>query len=385
MFDPTQGVIAQNPQVLDLARQRKIADLLVAKGLESPSQGQTVSGGVYVPVNPMEHLAKLFSIYTGTEKNKELDQQQADLAKMLREQKGTAIEDIIGTLVGTPEKSKELAGPAYKGVMPTAVMPAVEGNKQLALAKALKDETGAGAQLLPSIIEQVLPKQIPEQIKFELAQKGGFKGSFNDFINQMSEADKAKIELEKQRVGLEGAKFGLEKQKLDQELQYGKPLNEAQAKAAVFHSQMVSASNELGNVYSKGFNPNSPTAQAQTSMAGGFLNAVTPAEAQQAKQAQNQWTEAYLRFKTGAGTNAHEIEANRQTYFPQIGDKPDQIAQKSRMRTQAEQDIAMAAGPQGGRLGAQSTMPSTVAMPSSQPVSKTATPSLWGQATVVGK
>jgi len=120
-------------------------------------------------------------------------------------------------------------------------------------------------------------------------------------------------------------------------------------------------------------------------MAGGMLNAITPSDAQQAKQAQNQWTEAYLRFKTGAGTNAHEVEANRQTYFPQIGDKPEQIAQKSRMRAQAEQDIAMAAGPHGGRMGAQSTTANPVAIPSLQPTSKNVTPSLWGEAIVVGK
>lgn len=252
MFDPTQGIMAQNPQVLDLARQRKIADLLVSRGMETP-QSQTVAGGVYVPPNPMEYLAKLYSIYSGTEKNKDLDLQQAELAKALREQKGTAVEDIIGTLAGTPEKITELAGPAYKSVAPAAVMPAVEGNKQLALAKALKDETGAGAQLLPSIMEQVLPKQIPEQIKFELAQKGGYKGTFNDFINQMSEADKARIALEKQRVGLEGARLNLEQQKVAQELALGKPLTGDAAKQVTGATNLKSAVDNYKNML-KDFN-----------------------------------------------------------------------------------------------------------------------------------
>jgi hypothetical protein len=161
-------------------------------------------------------------------------------------------------------------------------------------------------------------------------------------------------------------------------MQNGKPLNESQGKAAVFHSQMVGASNELNNLYSKGFNPNKPQSQVTTSIAGGAFNFLTPAAAQQAKQAQNQWTEAYLRFKTGAGTNAHEIEANRKTYFPDFGDQPDAIAQKARMREQAQNDIAMAAGPQGSRMGVQSN-------PVAQPVipAQKVTPNLWGPATVV--
>jgi hypothetical protein len=116
---------------------------------------------------------------------------------------------------------------------------------------------------------------------------------------------------------------------------------------------MVGANNELNQLYSEGFDPTKTSSQATTNLAGGALNFVTPATAQQAKQAQNQWTEAYLRFKTGAGTNANEIEVNRKTYFPVIGDSAKVIEQKARMRNQAENDIGLAAGPQGVRMGVQ--------------------------------
>ena len=377
------SMLTQNPEMLGLERQRQMAQMLLKQGMQAP-QSQMV-GDRYVPVNPMQYIGNLFSAYAGQKGLEAADQKELALAKALREKKLAETTDIMQSLTGTPEQATELAGPAYNGVAPQAVMPAVPGSPQEALAKALKSETGAGNMLLPSIIENVLPKKTQEIINWEAEKANGYKGTLSEFKNQMNDYQKEELKLSKQRLGLEGAKFNLEQQKAAQELQYGKPLNEAQAKAAVFHSQMVSASNELGNVYSKGFNPNSPTAQAQTSMAGGFLNAITPSDAQQAKQAQNQWTEAYLRFKTGAGTNAHEVEANRQTYFPQIGDKPEQIAQKSRMRAQAEQDIAMAAGPHGGRMGAQSTTANPVVIPSSQSTSKNVTPSLWGEAIVVGK
>ena len=58
MFNP------QNPEILELSRQRKLADLLTSQGMQTP-QAQTVSGGVYVPPNPMEYIAKLYSVYKG--------------------------------------------------------------------------------------------------------------------------------------------------------------------------------------------------------------------------------------------------------------------------------------------------------------------------------
>jgi hypothetical protein len=204
-------------------------------------------------------------------------------------------------------------------------------------------------------------------LNFEAAKADGFKGSFTDYKNKMTDFQKAELGLRAAEankgqivetptgVVLVNPRTGASTPVMvnGQPVLGKNPLTESQGKAAVFHSQMVGANNELNNVYSKGFNPNSPASQASTSMAGGMLNFVTPANAQQAKQAQNQWTEAYLRFKTGAGTNAHEIEANRKTYFPSIGDSAAVVDQKARMREQAQNDIAMAAGPQGARMGVQ--------------------------------
>jgi hypothetical protein len=66
--------------------------------------------------------------------------------------------------------------------------------------------------------------------------------------------------------------------------------------------------------------------------------------AQRAKQAQSQWAESFLRFKTGAASTPAEVASNIATFFPQLGDKPETIAQKKRMRERAENDIAFASG-----------------------------------------
>ena len=349
MFNP------QNPEILELSRQRKMADLLTSQGMQNP-QGQTVAGGVYVPPNPMEYLAKLFSTYAGTKANEKLDAKEVALAQKLRELGVTETKDILGIAQGKPEVSTELAGPAYRGVSPTAVMPAQAGNPQEALARALMAQSPQAQRLVNPLLEQTMPKQIPEQIKFKMAVDGGYKGTFNDFINQMSEADKARIAIDKQRLGLEGGRLNLEQQKLAQELTYGKPLTESQAKATAFQSQMIGAENNLKLLESKGFDPSSLKTQATLKMAGGPLNILSATEAQQYKQAQEQWAEAYLRFKTGAAATEGEVERNIKTFFPKFGDKPAQIAQKADARRQAEQDIGFAAGMGAGR-GAQPINP----------------------------
>jgi len=264
--------------------------------------------------------------------------------------------------------------PQYKQVLPVAGREATKPDLSAALREmSINNPYGAGSEYKAALVGNMIPKTPESVTEYNIAKADGFKGSFNDFKNQLTPYQKAEL-------GLSGARLNLEQQKAVFEMQNGKPLNESQGKAAVFHSQMVGANNELNDVYAKGFNPNKPQSQATTSMAGGIFNFLTPASAQQAKQAQNQWTEAYLRFKTGAGTNAHEIEANRKTYFPDLGDSPAVVAQKARMREQAQNDIAMAAGPQGARMGVQSN---PIAPISSNQPAQQVTPSLWGKATVV--
>jgi hypothetical protein len=350
-----------NPEMLGLERQRQMAQMLLKQGMATP-QGQMI-GDRYVPANPLQYIGNLFNVYAGQKGMETLDQKEMALAQALREKKLIETNDIMQSLTGAPEVATELAGPSYQGIAPQAVMPAVQANPQEALAKALKSETGAGNILLPSIIEQVLPKQIPDQIKFKLAKDGGYKGTFNDFINQMTEADKARIELDKQRLGFEGQRVGLEGQRLNleqqkaaQELVYGKPLTESQAKATAFQSQMIGAENNLKQLEAKGFNPASLQTQSALKVAGGPLNALASPQAQQYKQAQEQWAESYLRFKTGAAATEGEVKRNIETFFPKFGDKPEIIAQKADARAQAERDIGFAAGMGAGR-GAQPITP----------------------------
>lgn len=128
-------------------------------------------------------------------------------------------------------------------------------------------------------------------------------------------------------------------------------LRESEAKATTFYSQMVGARGALEGLYTNGFNPESPVGQAEIMAAGNpATNFISSAPAQQARQAQEQWAEAYLRFKTGAATNLDEIRRNVRTFFPQLGDKAATIKQKAEARLRAEKDIALSAGKGAGMV-----------------------------------
>lgn len=123
-----------------------------------------------------------------------------------------------------------------------------------------------------------------------------------------------------------------------------KPLTEGQAKGSLYLGQMRSATEELGKLPSA-----SPTATAAAGST--FTNWATPANAQKVAQLQNQWAEAYLRAKTGAAATEGEVNLNKRTFFPVVGDSAAVIQQKAKMREQAERDMVPVAGPGAANAG----------------------------------
>jgi hypothetical protein len=125
-----------------------------------------------------------------------------------------------------------------------------------------------------------------------------------------------------------------------------KPLTESQAKAAVYKAQMDAAEKELATVP---IDQTRLASQLDVGMASGtWTNPAASPVAQRARQAQEQWAEVFLRFKTGAASTEAEVKRNVRTFFPQPGDSKEVIEQKARMRKQASHDIGMAAGKEGG-------------------------------------
>ena len=130
-----------------------------------------------------------------------------------------------------------------------------------------------------------------------------------------------------------------------------KAATESQAKAATFFSQMTSASDELKRLQQEGFDPSSPLSQTAVSLAGTPLRGLAGPQAQRARQIQEQWSESFLRIKTGAAATKDEIRKNIETFFPRFGETdPSIIAQKERARVQAEQDVLRMTKEGGGSV-----------------------------------
>jgi hypothetical protein len=109
-----------------------------------------------------------------------------------------------------------LAGPAYKGVAPTAVMPAVQGNPDAAMARALMAQSPQGQRMVDPLLKMAMPEPTPEEKRYKAALADGSwkpeKGGFNAFMNQMTDKDKASLELDKLRLRNENARLGLAQQ-----------------------------------------------------------------------------------------------------------------------------------------------------------------------------
>jgi hypothetical protein len=343
--------ILQQQQALN--RQQQMAQLLMQQGQQMPS-GQMVSGRFVAP-SFFQYAAPLAQMYAGTRLAEKGDKAMLDLAEQLRKGKEAETRAIMEQL--TPrEVQTEMAGPYTGNIpMPTATQ-TIQPNVQNAMNLALQSRFGAGKELLPTLIQRSLPEPIKpttDMQNFEFAKSQGFKGTFNDYKQQITPA-------ERERLNLDREKFEFDKQTKAS----GKDLTEAQGKASAFQSQMVSASNAVKGLEAAGFDPTSFKSQTAVRLAGGTANPLVPVTAQQYKQAQDQWSEAYLRFKTGAAATEPEVLRNNRTFFPVFGDKPDQIAQKALAREQAERDIGIAAG-RGANLGAQPVTPT--AKPEAKP------------------
>jgi hypothetical protein len=337
------GQALTNPEIIALDRQRKMAEMLLKRGMQGQPDSEMVSG-YYVAPSWAQRLSPVLDQVLGQQGLKDVDEKTAKLAEMLRGRNQEQTQGVLNAILGTPARSEEMAGPAFNGVAPTMQFPAVESNPQEALRLAMMSESPEARALLPAIMERALPKTekpTTEIQNYQFAKAQGFKGTFNDFKNQVTP-------YEQQRLSLDREKFEFDKSQKGA----GKDLTESQGKASAFQSQMVSASNAVNTLEGQGFDPTSFKSQTAVKLAGGAANPLIPVAAQQYKQAQDQWSEAYLRFKTGAAATEPEVVRNNRTFFPVFGDKPEQIAQKAAAREQAERDIGIAAG-RGANLGAQ--------------------------------
>jgi len=229
-----------NPEMIGLENQRAMAQALLKRGMQTP-ESQMVSGR-FVGASPLQYLGNLFNQYVGQKGLESVDAQQLALAEKLRQQGATEVGDILTLAQGRPElPSQELAGPSYQGVAPSIQYPAVAGDTQAALAKALTGVSPQAQALAPSLLQNLLPKKTDKLIEYDTYKKEGGKKSFSDWSREITPEQEARLAIDRQRLGLEGERLSLEKQKAQQELMFGKPLPESATKQVTGATNLQSA------------------------------------------------------------------------------------------------------------------------------------------------
>lgn len=122
---------------------------------------------------------------------------------------------------------------------------------------------------------------------------------------------------------------------------------EGQRLASGFADRMVKANAIIDQLETSGGLPTEFTSIAGgVPLFGSYLQrkAMTP-EQQKYKQAADNWIRANLRKESGAVIGADEMEAEYNTYFPQPGDLPENIAQKAEARKTTTEAMIKNAGP----------------------------------------
>jgi hypothetical protein len=102
-----------NPELAGFERQRKMAQMLVQQGMQTP-QSQMV-GDRYVPANPLQYLGNLFNVYAGQKGLEDVDKKELSMAKALREKELSDLNRFAELQYGTPDQMVQQAGPMMDG------------------------------------------------------------------------------------------------------------------------------------------------------------------------------------------------------------------------------------------------------------------------------
>jgi hypothetical protein len=102
-----------NPELAGFDRQRKMAQMLVQQGMQTP-QGQMV-GDRYVPANPLQFIGNLFQQYSGQKRLEDIDQKEMALALRQKQKEIADLNKFAELQYGTSDQMVQQAGPMMDG------------------------------------------------------------------------------------------------------------------------------------------------------------------------------------------------------------------------------------------------------------------------------
>jgi hypothetical protein len=381
-------------QQQQIARQQKMAELLMQQGQQTPS-GQMV-GNRYVAPSFFQYAAPLLQGYVGRKELEKVEQRQLDMAKQLRADEISAMTDYMQQKQGRP------AQPAPAGYeLIDAGTPAIPANPQAALANLYTNPRATQAQrqfafqkmnegpmkvgaedvlLDPTTLKPIYqgagkpraPLQIDTGTAIELRDPANptivlerIPKSQMPTAGQVIEREDGTF-LVDTRTGQAKPVVGPQ----GQSLVGGKPLTETQSNAVAFGMRALEANKIATDLEEKGV---TNTGVIRTVIGGTvsgtpiigekleqnvrstfnvlpeFAGGPSP-EQQQNDQARRNFISAVLRKESGAAISPTEYVNEERKYFPQLGDSDKVIKQKQDARKLAIQALEAQAGPSGKRL-----------------------------------
>jgi hypothetical protein len=254
-----------------------------------------------------------------------------DLAKIIPQLQASgqfgAIKDIADSM-----KSLRQSGLMGGGQAPSPFAPYLESPSPRVRTLATQLEQGLKSGVID---EETAYKRIEPLAKMEETYLTGQATS----AERMDARQAAAAEREQRR--LEGGKPTESEQKAAGFAQRMELSNQLAKDIESKVSEQQLAGKDVGTMY--------PTARTQAlarvPLVGDYLQNIGSSTQQQLyRQAQENWVRANLRKESGAVIGADEMRDEIKTYFPQPGDKPEQISQKELARQVTQEAMKTAAG-----------------------------------------
>jgi hypothetical protein len=370
---PEQEILGANPELQDVGRQRKLADLLMAQGMQQP-QGQMISG-YYVAPSFAQQLNPLANILAGQAVGERADTKQLELAAALRGKQQRDIAQFGELLKVDPNKAYQFAAQsqvpqlrdaALKRMMPQEFDLAEGAKRYMTLPDGTVKEVAAGGQ------KPRAPIQIDTGTAIELRDP-------TDPTKVLSRIPKSQMPTAGQVVEREDGTYlidtrtGQARPVMGQGGQPlvggGKPLTETQSNAVAFGARAIEANRIATELENKGVTNTGVIRSVVGGIVGqapivgerleqGVRSAFNPVpsalggpsgEQQQVDQARRNFISAVLRKESGAAIAPSEYANEEKKYFPQIGDTQKTIEQKQEARKLAIKALEAQAGPSGTR------------------------------------
>ena len=341
--------LTDNPEALDISRQRKLAEMLTLKAFEQP-QGNMISGH-YVAPSWTQQLAPLASGIAGQAMGAKLDEKQLKLAEALRAKQTQQIEQY-GELEKTDKAAalryalgsdnpilRDIAKEELKGI--TLNEGAI--HQKASLSGGTTELKGNAKYHAPTSVDMgtLGTMLIYPDGRREMVQKGR-EGP----AGQVLETDNGPM-LINTRTG-QAQPIMANGQPLTGA---GKPLTEVQGKATSFGGSALEGNNIMKSLEDKGFDPSTFYNQSQITAArtGAIGNKLSSPEAQQYQNAMDLFGNNYLRYQSGANMPPKEIQENLALMTPRMGDSKEKLIQKANARLVAIKGMESSAGPAGTR------------------------------------